>query len=724
MKKTIFTFMTCLFMYATYAQVETNYYGKNVPGTRTGVMALPVKGKVFVMPPFDAGKLLEEDEEMKDHDVPYRFGKGFDVSLSLKDGKWESVEGGRLWSLTVKSDGALSLNFVLENFHLPDNAYLYIKSKDDVSVYGPVRRKDIASDGFFLTDLLAGSEATICLYEPIEQKGKSTLTIKRVVHGYRGLTGVLYGDVGAFSDSNVDVACYPQWENESKAVGLVLLANGSALCSGSLLMSTDISFKPYFLTAFHCIDIDYPLDRFLSLREKSEAERWMFKFCFRKRSCNGNSLAVSYSYNNATFRAAYNETDFALMEINHDLSTNENLYWLGWDKSGDVPTHGVGIHHPKGDVMKISIENNPFESRVWTLNPPISERKQWHVNFDVGIVNKGSSGSPIMNEKNRVVGQLIGGRFLDEGYYGKLSESWRGGGSNSTRLSNWLDPLGSNQSTIGGRFPFAMTGTYYACDKATFKISNLVDGASVRWYTDNPSVASISQNGELTVHTIEPQAIQVCAEINVNGVHLNKMKSVDIGIPNMTINPITSVLVGENGEKGRYYCLNVDYGKIKNRGGLEYLNYIWYREREDGGLTEVRRYNDTHISNIQPFVPLQDGKRIYVRVRMEGGGCVKTFTYTPSDDDKYMSFHLLSNPVKSSATIVLNDKQERGIVKAKHFGSRKRYEVQLWNNTSLLRTYKSSLDYFQFSVADLPRGTYFVRVVRDGRTCTRKLLKE
>ena len=43
MKKTIFTFMICLFMYATYAQVETNYYGKNVPGTGTGVMVLPVK---------------------------------------------------------------------------------------------------------------------------------------------------------------------------------------------------------------------------------------------------------------------------------------------------------------------------------------------------------------------------------------------------------------------------------------------------------------------------------------------------------------------------------------------------------------------------------------------------------------------------------------------------------------------------------------------------------
>lgn len=138
----------------------------------------------------------------------------------------------------------------------------------------------------------------------------------------------------------------------------------------------------------------------------------------------------------------------------------------------------------------------------------------------------------------------------------------------------------------------------------------------------------------------------------------------------------------------------------------------------------MRRYNDTHISNIQPFVPLKDGERIYVRVRMEGGGCVKTFTYKPSDDDKYMSFHLLSNPVKSSATIVLDDKQERGIVKAKHSGSRKLYEVQLWSNTSLLRTYKSSLEYFQFSVADLPRGTYFVRVVKNGRTCTRKLLKE
>ncbi len=41
------------------------------------------------MPLFDVTALLEEDEVTKDLDIPFRFGKSFDVNLTLKDGKWQ-----------------------------------------------------------------------------------------------------------------------------------------------------------------------------------------------------------------------------------------------------------------------------------------------------------------------------------------------------------------------------------------------------------------------------------------------------------------------------------------------------------------------------------------------------------------------------------------------------------------------------------------------------------
>ena len=53
------------------------------------------------MPNFDVASMLEEDEAVKGIDVPFRFGKGFDVNYSLKDGNWDKTSDGKIWSLTV-----------------------------------------------------------------------------------------------------------------------------------------------------------------------------------------------------------------------------------------------------------------------------------------------------------------------------------------------------------------------------------------------------------------------------------------------------------------------------------------------------------------------------------------------------------------------------------------------------------------------------------------------
>jgi hypothetical protein len=190
--------------------------------------------------------------------------------------------------------------------------------------------------------------------------------------------------IGSSSNCNVDVACHPEYSNEAKGVALVLLANGDEWCSGSLLMSTDMLFKPYFLTAFHCIDTNF--DGSLSTSEKTNAQNWMFKFNFKRATCGGDSIMTSYTYNGSIFRSAFCPTDFALLEINQNLTSNSNLAWLGWDRSGDIPLCGVGIHHPAGDVMKISIEDDAFTTIKWVGVNSSGNFDHWGVDYDVGIV--------------------------------------------------------------------------------------------------------------------------------------------------------------------------------------------------------------------------------------------------------------------------------------------------------------------------------------------------
>jgi len=95
----------------------------------------------------------------------------------------------------------------------------------------------------------------------------------------------------------------------------------------------------------------------------------------------------------------------------------------------------------------------------------------------------GSSGSGLWDQNKRLVGQLHGGsaacgNTLSD-YYGRLSVSWTGGGTNATRLSNWLDPTGTGATTRDGyRYAghFQNATDYTIADNATVESPITVSG--------------------------------------------------------------------------------------------------------------------------------------------------------------------------------------------------------------------------------------------------------
>ncbi len=368
-------------------------------------------------------------------------------------------------------------------------------------LYGPVTSKVNTEKGHFLTDLIKGDKVTIYLFEPSNKRNESQLTIKRVVHAYENMfSDMAYGQIGSSGNCNNNVACFPAWSKESDAVALVLLSNGTEWCSGSLLMTANQSFRPYFLSAFHCIDTDIPKGS-LSSSEISNAENWMFKFQYKMSSCSGGYATSGVTYNRATFRAAWNNTDFALMELRNSPAGDSRFSWLGWDRSGNAPTAGTGIHHPSGDVMKISFDNDLItETAAGSTN---SGTTHWFVDIDNGTLEHGSSGSPLFNPQKKVIGQLHNGypgcNSSKQFWYGCFHRSWAGGGTNSTRLSNWLDPNGSGVITTNTSKSPTVSGPSSVCDQATYTVENLPAGAIVEWSVSNPNVATISNNGLLRV---------------------------------------------------------------------------------------------------------------------------------------------------------------------------------------------------------------------------------
>ena len=232
------------------------------------------------------------------------------------------------------------------------------------------------------------------------------------------------------------------------------------MCSGSLLNNANQDNKPFFLTAFHCVDLDMPYGE-LSDEEKNDAEHWSFRFHYKIAHCGGSVVNTYITHNYAEFRAAWRPTDFVLMEL---LSTicDVDCYvsFLGWDRSGNTPTSGTGIHHPNGDLMKISFDYHSLESNSdykigWpdgTISPLDTH---WIVEYDNGAIEGGSSGSPLFDQNKRVIGQAHGSHRIscppNTQWYGQFHQSWTGGGTDDTRLSNWLDP--NNTTTTLNTLP-------------------------------------------------------------------------------------------------------------------------------------------------------------------------------------------------------------------------------------------------------------------------------
>jgi hypothetical protein len=125
-----------------------------------------------------------------------------------------------------------------------------------------------------------------------------------------------------------------------------------------------------------------------------------------------------------------------------------NVFYTGWDRSTSPATTGVvGIHHPAGDVKKISFENQAVTSQTW------GSAQCWKVaDWDDGTTEGGSSGSGLWNMNGLLIGQLFGGYAACgnnlEDNYGKFAVSYTG-------LQQWL---GSCGTTLQG-YPSAPAGT-------------------------------------------------------------------------------------------------------------------------------------------------------------------------------------------------------------------------------------------------------------------------
>ena len=426
------------------------------------------------LPQIDIKKIKTEDDiNDKIQAKPYRVGVQHKVNYGLDNsGTWTQLPNGdRIWRILFSSKGAVHLSVNFDNSSLPNGANIYLYNDDRSDLLGAYTHTSNNEKQKFGTWFVKGDKLWVEYFEPKEVKDQGSLNVSSVIHGYRLGHSYQKGYFKEFQklnqsgDCNHDVDCpigadFEAQKNQlKKSVGFLNMGDGF-ICSGNLLNNTAEDKTPYFLSANHCYE-----------RNPGVADPSLFSMRFNWISPNticgavGNSTEPSenlITQGGATFKARYVTGDMLLVELNNPIDPLWDVTYAGWDRTDDTPSFVVGIHHPRGDIMKISRDNSPVgkgpvtiagqTSQVWRLN---SGGGDW----EIGVVEGGSSGSALFDQNGRVIGQLFGSDVAADAclgtddyagatYYGRFAVSWSGGGSPSLRLKTWLDPLGLNPTTL------------------------------------------------------------------------------------------------------------------------------------------------------------------------------------------------------------------------------------------------------------------------------------
>ncbi|WP_082868074.1 T9SS type A sorting domain-containing protein [Tenacibaculum ovolyticum] len=425
------------------------------------------------MPPINLEKRKQEGKEK-----PYQFAYAHKVDINPNNsGTWYTLSNGdKYWVLEIESKGAKSLNFTFSDFYLPKGAKLFFYNKSRSDIKGAFTHKNNKSYRKLGIAPIKGDQIIIEYYHPVQLSEKPALQLATVGHDYKGvfkLAKSIYksknttkAKFGESSDCQVNVACGigNRWDKQIRSVVLYASNNGTGLASAVLINNTNQDRTPYLLTALHNVS-----------DSRANPQTSMFIFNYQSSTCAdpqtepsmANSISgaeflrqdissvpqegVSGPDGNPTITRAENAgIDFALLKLSSPIPTSYNAYYSGWNASNTPTDYFLGIHHPSGDIKKISFGTDIKRPTELNRFDSFNERQKqyfWEVKWTTGSTETGSSGSPLFNSSGDVIGTLKGGTSYCSNNSG--SDLYVAFSRSLSFLKNYLAP-GSRATSLKG----------------------------------------------------------------------------------------------------------------------------------------------------------------------------------------------------------------------------------------------------------------------------------
>lgn len=464
-----------------------------------------------------------------------KYGKVIPVSFSLANGNYTQTSEGKVWTLSIKVlGGAKNIGLTFDPITLVSNAELYVYNESKTILMGPVKSESFSQPGVITTAACKDSTITIYVIEKNSSVFQSSFSISKLIAGFLDMNNLNNARVAWNTSCMEHVQCFS--DKMPYAYAVTRIEVGGFQGTGTLINNETNNTRPYLLTAFHLIDLNN--DNQISTDEINALRTALFRFQFWRTICHQDNINIGISFTGAILRAARptkGASDMVLLELINNPGLADGVTYAGWNRSTSPPSNNSSsiIHHPDGKDMRLtntsSVGNYIFSDEYW---------QAYYQN--ASAMAPGSSGSALFNGSNQLVGQLKGGwSYCGIGFsdrYGKFSKSWSGGGTNDTRLSNWLSP-NQNLSSMNLFDPTTVSilgSDAVSCSGTTqYSLSyNFFDVNYVWTVTNNLQIVSGQGTPSITVSRISNGTGTITVNLTSNKGYnrtLIKTKNVSVG---------------------------------------------------------------------------------------------------------------------------------------------------------------------------------------------------
>jgi hypothetical protein len=424
-------------------------------------------GSSFIeMPAFDLDSVLREDQLNADNmRGSYSFAHKFFTNMDMrKDARLTVLpDGTTIRQIGIRSKGAYSINLLLRNFEIPEGGKLFVYNADHSYIIGSFDHRNNSPGKILPLQPVAGEAIVVEYSESPNVAFNGNFTIAEVNHDYRDFLRA-----EPATDNNTQFACMPDVfcsDADEKAIRstVLLIINGTTLCTGSLINNTEDDGTPYLLTAVHCLNPTASFPKEWDYYDTRAGSIIAF-FNYNRPVCDSKikgteemSLAIAHP------QVILEKNDIALLEFQDTPPDYYNAYYAGWniEPDGGGAPH-TNLHHPAAAVKKYGItEVSLALNSIPGFTGIFENNAHWEVpSWNTGSTHGGSSGSPLFDNKQLIVGGLTAGESVCNGnapagksdYFFALYKGWESDNP-TNQLKTYLDPNHKNWKQYPGMDP-------------------------------------------------------------------------------------------------------------------------------------------------------------------------------------------------------------------------------------------------------------------------------